>query len=94
VIYEWDPAKAARNAKKHGVTFTEAASVFLDPNAITFQDPDHSVNEERFLTFGYSGHNRLLVVYHTEIADDQVRIIGARRATKREQHGYEEKGSR
>jgi uncharacterized DUF497 family protein len=54
VIFEWDPKKAAKNLKKHGVTFQEAATVFGDPLAITFQDPDHSDDEERQLTFGFT----------------------------------------
>jgi len=62
--YDWDAAKAARNAKKHGVTFEEAASVFGDPLAYTFADPDHSEGEERLLTFGLSLNRRILVVSH------------------------------
>ncbi|MDX2300364.1 MAG: BrnT family toxin, partial [Xanthomonadaceae bacterium] len=66
--YDWDAAKAARNAKKHGVTFEEAASVFGDPLAYTFADPDHSEGEERLLTFGLSLNRRILVVSHIEHA--------------------------
>ena len=90
MIYEWDQRKAESNLKKHGVSFTEAASVFLDPLAITYPDPDHSVSEARFVTFGHSAQGRVLVVAHKEIDDDQIRIISARRATKRESHDYEE----
>ena len=63
--FEWDPKKAAANLKKHGVTFQEAATVFGDPLAITFQDPDHSMDEERELTFGQSLQKRPIVVSHT-----------------------------
>ncbi len=64
--FEWDPKKSKGNLKKHGVSFLEAATVFGDPFAITFPDPDHSVGEHRFLTFAYSTKNHLLVVVHTE----------------------------
>ena len=64
--FEWDILKAARNLTKHGVAFAEAATVFADPLAITFFDPAHSDDEDRFLTFGYSSDGRLLVVCHTD----------------------------
>ena len=64
--FEWDDAKAAANQRKHSVAFEEAASVFSDPLAYTFDDPDHSVGESRFLTFGFSQMGRLLVVVHSE----------------------------
>ena len=64
--FEWDPKKAAANIKKHNVTFQEAATVFGDPLAVTFYDPDHSVNENRFITFGLSLQKRLLIVSHTK----------------------------
>jgi len=67
--FEWDPKKAAENLKKHGVTFQEAATVFGDPLAVTFQDPDHSEEEERQMTFGLSLQKRLIVVSHTERED-------------------------
>ena len=63
--FEWDPKKAAANLKKHGVSFQEAATVFGDPLAITFQDPDHSEDEERQVTFDLSLRKRLIVVSHT-----------------------------
>jgi hypothetical protein len=73
--FEWDPAKAAENLKKHGVSFDEAASVFGDPLALTFEDPDHSASEERLITFGESIQRRLLVVSHipraSRIRDNQ-----------------------
>jgi len=72
--FEWDPKKAETNSKKHGVTFQEAATVFGDPLAITFQDPDHSEAEERQITFGLSLQKRLIVVSHTK-RKERTRII-------------------
>jgi hypothetical protein len=90
VLYEWHPRKAVANLEKHGISFSEASTVFLDPFAITYPDPGHSRGEARFITFGQSAEGRLLVVSHVEVADDQIRIISARKATRREIHGYEE----
>jgi uncharacterized DUF497 family protein len=87
--FEWDPDKAEVNFKKHGVAFHEAATVFGDPLAITFNDPDHSIREHRFLTFGYSQRSRLLVVVHTG-RHGKTRIISARRATRQERKIYED----
>lgn len=87
--FEWDPKKAATNLKKHGVTFQEAATVFGDPLAITFHDPDHSVNEERQITFGLSLQKRLIVVSHTQ-RKDRTRIINARLMDRKERVIYEE----
>ena len=84
-----DYAKARRNLTRHGVSFHEAATIFGDSMAITFSDPDHSVGEERFLTFGVSLNGRLLAVIHTA-RGSTVRIISARRATRRERKIYEE----
>ena len=64
--FEWDPKKAETNKRKHDVSFHEAATVFGDPLAITFTDPDHSIDEDRYLTFGLSRFDRLLVVSHAE----------------------------
>lgn len=89
MVYEWDPTKAAANLKKHRVSFEEAASVFLDPGALTFRDPDRSDEEEREVTIGHSGRQRVLFVAHAE-RDDRVRIISARRATRRERRQYEQ----
>jgi uncharacterized DUF497 family protein len=88
--FEWDPKKAAANLKKHGVSFQEAATVFGDPLAITFQDPDHSEDEERQLTFGLSLQRRLIVVSHVE-RKDVTRIISARPMERKERAIYEEK---
>ena len=87
--FEWDPKKAAANLKKHGVTFQEAATAFGDPLAITFDDPDHSEDEERHLTFGLSLQGRLIVVSHTE-RRDRARIINARLMESEERVIYEE----
>jgi len=87
--FEWDPRKAAANLKKHGVTFQEAATVFGDPLAITFQDPDHSEEEERQMTYGLSQQMRLIVVSHTQRID-QMRIINARLMDRKERVIYEE----
>jgi hypothetical protein len=92
VTFEWDRRKAAANLEKHGVAFEEASTVFLDPLAATFPDPDHSVQEHRYLTFGRSTRGRVLVVAHLEVAEGHVRIISARRATRREIHGYSQEG--
>ena len=91
--FEWDPEKAAANQRKHGVSFEEGVTVFYDPFAATFPDPDHSVGEFRLITFGYSSQNRLLVVAHTE-DDDTIRLISAREATAREKRRYETQTSR
>ena len=87
--FEWDPRKAAANLKKHGVTFQEAATVFGDPLAITFQDPDHSEEEERQMTYGLSQQKRHIVVSHTQ-RKDQMRIISARLMDRKERVIYEE----
>jgi uncharacterized protein len=87
--FEWDPEKARLNLRKHKVSFTEAATALKDPMAATGRDPDHSVGEERFITFGVSERRRLLVVAHTE-KDDKLRIISARVASKGERRIYEE----
>ncbi len=91
MLYEWDPAEAAANLRKHGIAFTEAASVFLDPLALTFADPDHSVGEERFVTIGHSTAGRLLFVAHLDHDEESIRILSARLATRRESHDYRER---
>jgi uncharacterized DUF497 family protein len=90
VNFEWDPAKARHNRRKHGVSFHEAASVFADPLAVTYPDPDHSESEQRFLTVGMSSAPRVLIVAHAD-RDDRIRIISARKTTSREREHYEEK---
>ena len=88
--FEWDPDKAELNLKKHGISFEEAMTVFSDPLSATFGDPDHSLGERRFVTIGYSSRRLLTVVCHTE-RRDSVRLISARRATKREKKRHERK---
>lgn len=88
MIFIWNPKKAAANRRKHGVDFEEAASVFLDPHSMTGSDPDHSVGERRWLTFGISGQERLLVVSHTDDGDT-IRLVSARPATRKERQLYE-----
>ena len=87
--FQWDAVKAATNLRKHRVAFEEASSVFADPLALTFRDPDHSTGEARFLTFGISEARRLLVVAHTQ-RGQRVRLISARQATRSERRIYEE----
>jgi uncharacterized DUF497 family protein len=89
VIVEWDDQKAAANAKKHGVTFHEAATVLEHALSITFRDPDHSIEEFRFLTIGLASTGRILMVAHTDRAE-AVRLISARLATRSERLFYEE----
>ncbi len=88
LTFEWDPQKAASNIEKHGVSFEEASSVFRDPLSLTIDDPLHSTGEERMIQIGISHKNRLLVVVHTERGDN-IRIISARKATKKESYDYE-----
>ena len=89
IRFEWDPAKAAANLKKHRVSFEEAQSVFFDELAIQFYDESHSPDEERFLMLGMSSGANLLLVCHCERAGgDIIRIISARKATKREAFFY------
>jgi uncharacterized DUF497 family protein len=90
VQFEWDAQKAAENLAKHGVPFDEASTVFGDPLAGTILDPRHSTDESRFVTIGLSTGQRLIVVVHAD-RDDRVRIISARRATRRERRTYESK---
>ena len=87
--FEWDPEKAEQNLDKHRVSFPEAATVFGDPLSMTFYDPDHSLDEERYITIGHSDSGQLLMVAHTD-RDDSIRIISARKSTHRERKSYEE----
>jgi uncharacterized DUF497 family protein len=88
MIFEWDPKKARQNMKKHGVSFDEAVTVFYDPLSATFNDPDHSVGEHRYVTIGFSSQGSLLVVAHTE-RKNNIRIISARLATAHERKKHE-----
>lgn len=85
---DWDSSKAAANLHKHGVSFEEAGTVFGDPMGLTFDDPDHSTGEQRFLTFGVSRAHRFLIVSYTE-RDDVTRIISARKMSRQERDIYE-----
>ncbi len=87
--FEWDPKKATANRRKHGVTFEEASSALRDVFSATAHDPDHSDDEERFVTFGVSSQGRLLTVSHTD-RGNAIRIISARPATNIERQIYEE----
>ncbi len=89
MVYEWNAEKARANLQKHGVSFEEAATVFLDPLALTFSDPDHSLTEEREITIGNSGAQRVVLVSHCQ-RGDRTRIISARKATRKERQQYEE----
>jgi uncharacterized DUF497 family protein len=87
--FEWDPRKAILNLRKHGVSFEETTTAFRDPLSVTAPDPDPSMSEHRFVTFGVSSKGRLLTISHTE-RGESFRIINARRATKQEREIYEE----
>ena len=87
--FEWDSRKAEINLRKHGVSFDEAASIFLDSLALSGPDPDHSFGESRYITFGISRLGRLLSVSHT-YRPGAIRIIMARRMTRGERKTYEE----
>lgn len=87
--FEWDSRKNAANQRKHAVGFREATTVFGDPLATTFLDPEHSISEQRYLTVGSSVSGRLLVIAHTECGR-AIRIVSARLATPRERKFYEE----
>jgi hypothetical protein len=86
--FEWNPNKAESNLRKHGISFQEAATVFGDDLGITVYDPDHSRDEDRFITIGWSDQRRLLMVSHTD-REDSIRIISARELTPRERKDYE-----
>ena len=87
--FEWDDDKADANEKKHGVSFTEAETVFGDALALTGYDPDHSDEEDRYITMGISIEDRLLVISHTD-RGNKVRIISARVASRKERRDYED----
>jgi uncharacterized DUF497 family protein len=89
LTFEWDQKKAASNLRKQGVSFEEAATAFGDPLSLTIPDPDHSLDEDRYVLIGESQMERLLVVAHTE-RSDTIRIISARLATRGERVSYEE----
>ncbi len=86
--FEWNPHKAQLNVRKHDVDFTEASAVFADPFSVTYADPDHSWEEDRWIIIGLSARNRLLIVAHTD-RGESIRIISAREVTRRERKLYE-----
>jgi len=90
-IFEWDAKKAELNARKHGAAFEEASTVFGDPLGLLMPDPDHSLDEDRYLVLGMSNRQRLLVVAFAE-RPPYTRLISARRATRAERRRYEEEG--
>jgi uncharacterized DUF497 family protein len=90
VNFEWDPGEATQNRRKHRVSFHEAATVFGDPFSVTYPDPDHSTSEQRFITVGMSSVGRVLIVAHVD-RNEIIRIISARKTTRRERKQYEEK---
>lgn len=87
-IFEWDENKEKSNFRKHGISFSEGESVFYDSNSLTMPDPDHSIEEQRFIDIGTSNKNRILVVVYTE-REDRIRIISVRKATNAERKKYE-----
>ena len=89
MTFDWDSKKAEANLRKHGVSFDEAATVFLDSMAVSGPDPDHSTEEDRYITFGFSRLGRLLAVCHA-YRPGAIRIISARRVTRGERKLYEE----
>lgn len=91
IVFEWDEEKAKRNRAKHNVGFEEAATAFLDPLARVYDDPDHSLDENRFLLVGRSAARRTLLVVHIS-RSDHLRIISAREASRRERKAFEEEG--
>ncbi len=89
IRFEWDEKKSRQNERKHGVSFAEAQTVFLDENALLYTDPDHSEDEDRFIMLGMSYQLRVLVVCHCYKIDDKViRIVSARKANKKESTVY------
>ncbi len=93
--FEWDENKNAINIKKHGIDFNEASSIFYDDEAVMFDDPEHSEDEERFLLIGMSKALNILTVCHCYRADDEViRLISARKATKTETEFYVQYGGK
>jgi uncharacterized DUF497 family protein len=89
LTFEWDSRKARSNVAKHGVSFEAATTIFGDRLSLTIPDPDHSIAERRWITMGRGYRGKLLVVVHTERGDN-IRLISARRANRREQKSYEQ----
>jgi uncharacterized DUF497 family protein len=92
--FEWDPAKAQENERKHGVSFEEGRTVFGDPASVFVYDGAHSWDEDRFMIIGMSELERILTVVYVERTEMTMRLISARHATSRERRDYEEKADR
>ena len=90
LTFQWDESKANANLKKHGVSFDEAKTIFNDPFSVTIDDPDHSIDENRYVDIGLSSKGRLIVVSYIG-RNDRIRIISGRKATRRERKDYEKK---
>ncbi len=89
IRFEWDERKNAMNVRKHGVSFHEAESVFADESALLVADPDHSLEEDRFILIGLSQALRVLLVFHcSRRSEDEIRIFSARKATRTEREQY------
>ena len=86
--FEWDEIKARKNEQDHQVSFHEGSTIFHDPHIATMHDPDHSENEDRYLSLGYSSQGRVLLVSYTDRGNN-IRLISCRKATRREQKMYE-----
>jgi uncharacterized DUF497 family protein len=93
LLFEWDPDKAKKNMKVHSVSFDEASTSFKNALSLTIYDPLHSEDEDRMVLIGNSFKNRVLIIVHTE-RGDKIRIISARKATKKERKQYEENAKR
>ena len=93
LLFEWDPKKAKENLETHGISFDEASTAFEDKSSLAIYDPLYSEEEDRFILIGNSHRNRLLVIVHTERIEN-IRIISARKATKKEGQQYEENAKR
>jgi hypothetical protein len=93
LLFEWDPNKAKENLETHGISFDEASTVFRDVLSLVIHDPLHSEEEDRFVLIGSSHRNRLLVIVHTERSNN-IRLISARKASKKERKQYEENAKR
>ncbi len=89
MLFDWDEEKARSNFAKHDVSFDEATSVFDDPLFLTFADPEHSLQEQRFIIMGESAKGRLLVIAYTDRENNTTRLISARLATRKERKNYE-----
>ena len=93
LLFEWDPKKAKINPETHDISFDEASTAFGDVLSLVIYDPLHSADEDRFVLIGHSHRNRLLVIVHTE-QGNKIRIISARKATRKEKEKYEENAKR